>query len=40
MLEIEEEYRIDFVSLMELIPPYDQILSYFNKVNDDQYPQK
>lgn len=32
MLEIDEEFRIDFVSLKELIPSYDQIKSYFQKL--------
>lgn len=40
MLEIDEEYRIDFINLKELIPPYDQIINYFQKVEDDNQPTK
>lgn len=40
MLEIDEEYWIDFINLKELIPPYDQIINYFQKVEDDNQPSK
>lgn len=32
MLEIEEEYRVDFKTLKEIIPSYDTIKQYFNKL--------
>lgn len=32
MLEVDEEFRIDFIGLKELIPPYEQIKSYFQKL--------
>ena len=36
MLELEEEYRIDFVKLKSLIPPYEQVQHFFNKVEEGE----